>query len=200
MSKRARNIEMYSYQSPSRRLAIKVLFCALILVGPAHSQDVTATQDVTASVSDAKITFYSNKITLTGGTRGKKPGAFMGRIFDGDHELAFMVPARFVTFRVRPGLHVFTATSWMSKSANFRVRAQITMDLAANEHYFFESGTLSDSPTFVLQNVTCAEARQDNTRTKPLKSGHLRPDGIPIVVSETSFPQCPVPHLPVDAN
>lgn len=164
------------------RPTIKV-FWVLLLASISYAQEKTPLS------SEAQITFYSFPITVTGGLPGHKPGAFKGRIFDGDHQLAFMEPAHFITFHVASGVHVFSAASWMNKHADNG--AHITLNLEANRHYFVQTGTLSFGPPFVIREVNCADAQRDNPHTKPLELVHLSPDGIPVAVRDTSFPQCP---------
>jgi hypothetical protein len=150
---------------------------------------LTSGQESPATLPEAQVTFYSNEITVLGGTLGHKPGAFVGRIFDGDDQLAFMEPATFVTFHLTPGIHVFSATSWTVKHPEPGVH--ITVNLDANQHYFIESGSVSKEPLFLLRNVSCRDAQNDNARSKSLKATHLRAHGIPLVVHKTTFPPCP---------
>jgi hypothetical protein len=139
-------------------------------------------------VEDAQVTFYSNAITLLGGLRGHDLGAFKGRIFDGDHELAFLEPAHFVTFRISPGLHVLSVASWVNKHS--KPGAHLTMNIGAGQQYFVECGTTSFGPLFVIRDVACTRAQVTNQKTKPLEVVHVRPDGKPILVLRSSFPQC----------
>ena len=105
----------------------------------------------------------------------------------------FMEPARFVTFNFTPGPHVFSATWWTTKHANSG--AHVTLDLVANQHYFIETFVIDTnwlgSVRLYINGVSCEGAQRENVNTKPLEPTHLRPDGIPLAVPETSFPQCP---------
>ena len=149
----------------------------------------TPAQQLSAPRSDALVTFYSHAVTVKGGLMGPSLGAFMGRIFEGDHQIAFMEPSRFVTFHLAPGTHVFSAVSWMNKSANHG--AHLTLNLEANQHYFVETGTLAVGPPFVIRQVPCGRAALENAHTAPLEFAHLRPDGRSIAVNDVSFPACP---------
>lgn len=139
-------------------------------------------------VEDAQVTFYSNPISLLGGLPGHDLGAFKGRIFDGDHELAFLEPAHFVTFRIPPGIHVLSAASWVNKHS--KPGAHLTMNIGPGQQYFVECGTTSLGPLFVIRDVACTRAQAANQKTKPLEAVHVRPDGKPILVLRSFFPQC----------
>ena len=139
-------------------------------------------------VEDAQVTFYSNPITLLGGLPGHDLGAFKGRIFDENHELAFLEPAHFVTFRISPGIQILSAASWMNKHSN--PGAHLTMNIGPGQQYFVECGTTSFGPVFVIRDVACTMAQAANRKTKPLEAVHIRPDGKPILVLRSSFPQC----------
>jgi hypothetical protein len=140
---------------------------------------------------EAEVTFYSNNITARGGLPGHQAGAFKGRLFDEDRQLAFMEPGHFITFKVPAGLHTFSATNWMAKHATNG--AHVTLDLAAGEHYFIQALVLSTylgSTTTYINKVTCEGAAQEAKHSKPLERNHLRPDGAPLAVAETAFPTC----------
>lgn len=146
-------------------------------------------QNTNEPPSEALVTVYSNHITMLGGTPGHRWGAFKGRLFDSVDQLAFMEPAHFITFRVSPGTHVFTANSWMSKHSDSG--AHITIDLHAGRRYFIEAGSFPGEPIFGIRNVSCQFARSEASDLKPLEPVHFRPAGKTVAVSETSFPQCP---------
>ncbi|ADW71547.1 hypothetical protein AciX9_4617 (plasmid) [Granulicella tundricola MP5ACTX9] len=142
----------------------------------------------------AQVTFYSHGVTMLGGLPGHDPAAFKGRIFDADHQLAFMEPSHFITFNMAPGLHTLSATWWTAKHSNSG--AHITLNLVGGEQYFIEtmvlnSGFMFGSVSLKIREVTCEGARRDNTHSKPLEATHLRPDGVPIALLSTTFPQCP---------
>lgn len=160
----------------------------LILASVALSRSASA-QTNPSQVEDAQITFYSNPVTLMGGLPHHAPGAFKGRIFDGDHELAFLEPDHFVTFRISPGLHVLSAASWMNKHAE--PGAHLTMNIEPGRQYFVECGTTAFGPTFVIKDVPCQRAQAATQKAKPLEAAHVRPDGKPILVSTSSLPSCP---------
>ena len=64
------------------------------------------------------------------------------------------------------------------------------IDVEPGQHYFVECGTRAFGPKFVIREVVCAGAQDMGQRTKPLEPVHMRPDGRPILVTETFFPQC----------
>jgi hypothetical protein len=169
------------------RLHLGLLAAFSILVVLASWRSAYA-QARPSAAEDAQVTFYSNPITLLGGMPGRGLGAFKVRIFDGDHELAFLEPAHFVTFRISPGLHVLSATSWMNNHS--KPGAHLTMNVGSGQQYFVECGTTSLGPIFVIGDVACTSAQVANHKTKPLEAVHVRPDGKPILVPGSSFPQC----------
>jgi hypothetical protein len=164
----------------------RVCFAVVFIILSAAS---TIAQDNAKSETEALITFYSNHITLLGGTLGHPWGAFKGRVFDGDKQLAFMEPAHFVTFRIPVGVHVLAANSWMDK--NSKKGAHITMNIEAAHRYFIECGSFAGPPVFGIREVSCQSAQSVGKSLKPLEPVHLRAAGSPFVIPETSFPNCP---------
>jgi hypothetical protein len=148
-----------------------------------------ASQDMHDSPSEGLVTFYSNHITVLGGIPGHPWGAFKGRLFDGGDQLAFMEPAHFITFRVVPGMHVFTADSWMNKHSDHG--AHITMSVQAGHRYFIETGSFATEPIFGIREVSCQFAQGEGADLKPLESVHFLPAGKLMALPETSFPRCP---------
>lgn len=158
----------------------------LVLIIPAEVCPCYAQQNSTGD--DGYVTFYSRSVTLSGGLPRHDLGACKGRLFDGDKQLAFMEPARFVTFRISAGPHAFSAGPWMYKHSNHG--AHVSIHIAPGRHYFLECGT-TFGPPFVIREIACPVAWETGEHTKPLESAHLRPDGRPLLVPEASFPQCP---------
>lgn len=156
--------------------------CAFVLVAAAVGQQ----PEVPAS--NALVTFYSRAVTIKGGLAGQSLGAFRGRIFDGDRQLAFMETSRFITFRVSPGAHLFSAVSWMNKNADHG--AHLTLSLEASQHYFVEVGTTTLGPPFVIRQVPCEKAASENPHIQSLEAKHLKPAGLSIAVNEPVFPSC----------
>ena len=161
---------------------LTVLTCVLVLAAPIPAQNSPG------SSNKAEVTFYSLPVSLLGGLSKSDPGAFKGRLFDGDHQLAFMEPARFITFAMDPGAHIFSAASWITEQPN--PGAHVTMNLVPGHHYFVETGHWAGGYLFLIRDIPCVVAQHHNTHSKPLEADHLRPDGIPIAVYETSFPAC----------
>lgn len=144
----------------------------------------------------AQVTFYSHGVTILGGLPGHDPAAFKGRLFDADHQLAFMEPGHFITFNMAPGLHTLSATWWTTKHSNSG--AHITLNLVEGKQYFIEtmvlnSGFMFGSVSLKIREVTCETAERDNTHSKPLEATHLRSDGVPIALPSTTFPPCAPP-------
>jgi hypothetical protein len=149
-------------------------------------------QSTPAETQEAKVTFYSSHVTLTGGLPGRQPGAFKGRLFMEDKQLAFMEPGHFVTFVLPSGPHILSATTWLAKHSDSG--AHITMNLGAGQHYFIETMTLNNwlgAVRFDIKEVSCQDAQKNNAHNKPLEPTHLRPDGVPPFIADTVFPACP---------
>ena len=139
--------------------------------------------------SQVTVTFYSSGSSWRSGWPGKL-GPFLGRLFDGEHQLAFIDRGRFVTFSLLPGVHVFAADWWTSHHPG---GAHLTVELEPDEHYFIRLAVQSGSFGSVaqhIQQVTCEGAQQDNTATKPLDRKHIKPDGLSSFVNAASFPLC----------
>jgi hypothetical protein len=159
-----------------------------VLLFAIFPQRAAYSQGTAPATSDAQVTFYSNPVTLTGGLTLDHLAAFKGRIFDGEHQLAFLEPHRFVTFRVVPGLHRFTATSWMVEQPD--PGAHVMMNIEAGHQYFMECGTNTFGPIFVIREVSCAKASEANSKARPLEAVHLRTDGMRLFIPQNSFPPC----------
>ena len=162
-----------------------------LLVTAASAQANPASPQAPSGTSDAVVTFYSNPVTVLGGLPGAKKGAFKGRLYDGQEELAFMEPNRFITFHLAPGPHVFAAGSWMGRGAY--PPGHLSLELKPGQHYFVEGGVDALLVVrFSLKERTCAEAHEGRrSEPLPLEAKHLRSEGIPAAVKEMSFPACP---------
>jgi len=178
---------MRLYQASISAAALGLALCFLAALP-------SASQNTHGSPSDALVTFYSNRITTLGGLPGHRWGAFKGRLFDSGDQLTFIEPAHFVTFRVVPGMHLFTANSWVSKHSD--QGAHITMQIQAGHRYFIETGTFATGPIFGIRDVSCQFAQSEGANLKPLESAHVRPAGKQIAVQETAFPGCPANDSP----
>lgn len=173
------------------RMTLRLLLVVALLLASIRPM---AAQTAPGALPQAQVTFYSHGITLLGGLPGHDPAAFKGRIFDEDHQLAFMEPGHFVTFNLAPGPHVLSANWWTTKHA--KGGAHVLVNLVGDQQYFIEtmvlnSGLFGIRVNLLIKEVTCEGAQKDNLRSKPLEPTHLRPDGVPLAVAATAFPQCP---------
>jgi len=163
-----------------------VLFCLSLLALPAFSQYKAA------EPPQAQITFYSNGNSWTTGIPGAKSGIFAGALFDGDQPLAYIRRGRFVTFRLSPGTHIFSASFHNHPAAN----SQLTLDLLANGSYFVRAVAESrgvvvvDSPKGLLSSVSCQTAHQEAEKTRPLESKHIPQDARAMWNAVSMIPPC----------
>jgi hypothetical protein len=164
------------------RLA-RIFLCVLPLPLPSFAQNTVP------APLPVQVTFYSS-----GKTFMMLPGrraAFMGKIFDEDHELALLGRHRFVTFNLTPGIHELSSNWWLTTGP--AGGTHLTVNLVAGIHYYistsFEEVGLGGTK-IIMKGVTCEDAQQANIDTKPLEQKHLRPDGIASALTQTTFPQC----------
>jgi hypothetical protein len=157
-------------------------FCVAPLAGAQTSSSGT---------DQALLRFYSNEKTLWSGLPGSH-GGFLGTVFVDGHLLALLERHRFVTFKVAPGLHSLASNWWMSKHEDNGAR--LNMNLLADHHYVistaFKGDAFPGSSSIEMKERTCEDANLANRDMKPLEAKHLRPDGVPIVVTESAFPPC----------
>ena len=164
------------------RLA-RIFLGILLLPLPAFAQDTPPTP------SPVQVTFYSSGKTfmMLPGSRA----AFMGKVFDENRELALLGRHRFVTFNLAPGIHVLSSNWWLTTGP--AGSTHLTINLVAGIHYYistsFEEYGLAASK-IIMKEVTCEDAQQANVDTKPLEQKHLKPDGIALALTQTTFPQC----------
>ena len=156
-------------------------------------------QDKSVGAPQAQVTFYSTGSFWKAARPGYKYGTFAGLIFDDKHRLANITPGHFITFDLAPGPHIFSANYWVGQ--NPKGGAHLKVDLVANQHYYigtyFKTTSLLIISTPRIEQSTCQDAQKDAASAKPLESKHLEQEGIPLALSETSFPRCPVePYSP----
>ncbi len=167
------------------RLGITTLFFALI-ASPAFTQNATST------APKAQVTFYSSGNYWTTGLPGPKSGIFMGALFDGNQPLAYIRHGRFVTFRLSPGTHTFSASFSNHPAAN----SQFTLDLISNGSYFVRAVAESrgivivDVPKGLLSSVTCQVAHQEGVKALPLEEKHIPQDAKTAWDAVSMIPPC----------
>jgi hypothetical protein len=147
-------------------------------------------QGTTAASPQVQVTFYSSGRFLKSAIPGNKHAMFLGRIMDGNKQLAMLTPGHFVTFNLDPGQHILTANSWMIASPFGG--GHLKINLVPGQHYYV--GTYLESlvvaSKFRVEQRTCQEAQEDNKTTKPLSREHIKEYGLASAVAATSFPTC----------
>jgi hypothetical protein len=145
-------------------------------------------QDTSPAPSQVQVTFYSGGKTfmMLPGSRS----AFMGKVFDEDRELAILGRHRFVTFNLAPGIHVLSSNWWLTTGP--AGGTHITINLRAGIHYYISTSfeEVGLGTKIIMKEVTCEDAQQANTDTKPLEQKHLKPDGVVSALAQTTFPRC----------
>jgi hypothetical protein len=106
-------------------------------------------------------------------------------------DLGWLARNRFVTFRMAPGQHEFSADNrWMVPLR--RDQARLSMFLAAGRHYFISIYFWTPHPFAAgMMERSCVQAQRENRRTKPLDRKRLTEYGAASLVAESSFPACP---------
>jgi hypothetical protein len=82
-----------------------------------------------------EVTFYSSGKTfmMLPGSRA----AFVGKVFDEDHELALLGRHRFVTFNLTSGVHKLSSNWWLTTGP--AGGTHLTIDLVAGIHYYIST-------------------------------------------------------------
>jgi hypothetical protein len=148
-------------------------------------------QNAPPALPKAHVTLYSSGSFWKSAKPGYKHGDFAGRIFIGDDQLATIRPGHFVTFALDPGIHTFSAGTWLlTKPVG---AAHLQVDLQPGQHYdlgtYLET-TLLFGSEFRIELSDCDDAQKDNLKTRPLDAKHLKDYGKTRVVTQTSFPPC----------
>jgi hypothetical protein len=161
-----------------------------LLIFPASSQDKVASAPPTPP--QVLVTFYSTGSFWKAAMPGYKFGAFSGLIFDDNRQLAQIRPGHFVTFKLNPGSHVFSANYWLN--GHPKGGAHLKRNLDANQHYYigtyFKTTPLLVLSTPRIEEADCNDAQKDAASATPLAREHIKDDALTFAISETSFPQC----------
>ena len=83
--------------------------------------------------ADALVTFYSNGSLWSVDAPVAKHAAFIGALYDGKERIGFVAPKHFVTLRLPPGKHTFSASYSVRRPDD---RSQVELDLAEGGRYF----------------------------------------------------------------
>jgi hypothetical protein len=141
-----------------------------------------------AKAQDAEITFYSNGSLLMMSAPWTKHALFGGEIYDGTERVASLYPRRFLTLRVTPGSHVFSASYSKHPAKN----SQLAVTVAAGETYFISAEAESRGLGVKgrLDLVPCQKARDSAGSIRPLEHKYIALTAKSKVVTTTSFPAC----------
>jgi hypothetical protein len=146
------------------------------------------------------VTFYSSNnpikdqlkepVTLS----GQYP-AFQGYLFDGEERLAHLSRGRFLTLRLPPGPHTFSAV-YNSKKPG---KAIVEINIQSREHYCVRLSTEYKNPAGPLlpvslvngqiEQVDCQQALKEAEKTKPLQVDRIDATTRDKLETSTAFPQ-----------
>ncbi len=158
------------------------IYPAALLAGFVPRPHAQATKDVTP----ATITFYA------GGTLAKN-AVFTGCIFDGEQMLGCVTHQTFVTVKIAPGQHVFSASLSERHAAK---NSQTEMALESGKNYYVRAVTEKDEFKDVigrikgrLEIVSCEVAHNETTKAAVMGDDQLgktyQTKGLP------DMPACP---------
>ncbi|MDE3188281.1 MAG: hypothetical protein KGM96_12280 [Acidobacteriota bacterium] len=142
---------------------------------------------------DAELTLYSNGNIFTTGAPYANHGAFLGWIFDNDQPIGFIQPKHFLTLRLSPGPHRFSASTSTKHSAN---NSQLAVVLAEGKKYYIRVQEESRGYLVIgsergrLDLVTCQIALQEAANAHPTDPKHISQGMRDKIASATSLPPC----------
>jgi hypothetical protein len=172
----------------ARTLSVLLLIATLsMLPGLSHAQ-TRAPQ-----AQDAEVTFYSNGSLGALLMPKTKHAAFAGYIFDGENRLFTTWHDRFVTLRLPPGVHMFSASYSHKHPAR---NSQFSLNLVAGQSYFIRAEAEVKGVVILqfqkgrLDVVSCQTAHHDAGQDKPVQTKHIAPGARSEVVALTSMPPC----------
>ncbi len=143
----------------------------------------------------ATVTFYTPFVTASHLVRqftglGKTAPA-LGRIYDGEHTLAQIVPNRFVTFLLPAGQHTFSAMAQVPRRPD--KDHMVNVELKAGEHYYFR--LTNRNKTFLIETdlaaVDCATAAAESMKSLPLDPKEVSEDMRSLLSPASTLPACP---------
>lgn len=135
----------------------------------------------TCPAQTGKVTFYCDGDTVKDSLkRGVEPvgrGPFPGWLYDGNERLAHFEAGRFITLRIEPGPHLFSA-SGSSKNPASRV---LPLVITSGSNYCVRLSAQYENwivlPLYSYQGrieqVACDQAIKQAGKTKPLKRGRI---------------------------
>jgi hypothetical protein len=142
---------------------------------------------------DAIVTFYSVGSLLKADAKqavtakGKMP--FVGWIFDGDHRLAYLQGARFMTLQLPAGQHTFAGGL---HSKHVAKNSSLVMRLEPGQHYCirlgleYENFVLVETHKGTLDPVDCVPAKAEARDSRPLDLKSVEERARNLLVSSTS--------------
>jgi hypothetical protein len=170
------------------RAAFIAILATSCTSGPVRSQSLPAQ----AAPPQVLVTIYSEGPLWGGGFPRAKHNPFLGAIYEDDHLLVYLHPHRFITSSLPAGSHTFSASTSRHSAKN----SQTTVTLSPGEHLYLRSqmettymGVLIMEKGRVDQ-VSCTDATQEASKTKPLEPKHIPVSKQPLFVPEGAFPAC----------
>lgn len=176
------SLKRHPWFSHLLRLQFLILFVA---ASAATSFSATPAQE-------AEVTFYSNASVLSGALPYTRHAAFYGAIFDGSNRLAVITHGRFLTLRLAPGRHIFSASFSRKHPAK---NSQLILNLSPGKQYYIRADAEYKGVVLVLMKgrlaqVSCQLAHQEAGATKPLQQKRIAPNARAEVLASASMPPC----------
>jgi hypothetical protein len=135
----------------------------------------------TCLAQTGKVTFYSDALPVKDAIRvgvvpaGKAP--FPGWLYDGNQRLAHFSVGRFITLRLEPGTHLFSASSSSKKPASRGLQLEISSGgnycVRLSSQYVNWVVVPVQSYQGRIEQVPCGKAIEEAGKTKPLDKGRV---------------------------
>jgi hypothetical protein len=151
---------------------------------------------LSATAQDAQVTFYSSGSFYGNFSPDSKHSAFVGYVFDGDKKIGFVQVKHFLTFRLPPGPHVFSASLSDKHPAT---NSQLALDLFTGTRYFVRVQEETKAAVLLgigisgkgrLDAVDCQTAQEEAAKMKPSSAKGIATDWKDKIVITSALPGC----------
>jgi hypothetical protein len=168
---------------------MRYLFSILFLATSGFGQEALATFYSTGSAGKEALKTLRGEFGVPG------EYGFMGWVFDGDRRLAVMQRGRFMTLHLPPGQHTFApGNAWSAKHPSQKVLLSVTLE--AGGRYFLRLSETHKGvwalqiPFQHIEQVACETARQEASKTEPIKAKRVEKEVRSSLENSVYFPNC----------